>query len=131
PETAEWLEHAGVPVPPWRIVAGDVSLSLACESLNFPVAVKALPEDADHKTELGLVALNVKDVDDVSVQVTHMRGVLERPQAGILVQEMVCGGVETVLAATHNPDFGPVLAIGLGGVAIEIYRDVAWLPLPT
>jgi hypothetical protein len=40
-------------------------------------------------------------------------------------------GVEVVLAAVRNPDFGPVLAIGLGGIAIELFRDVAWLALPT
>lgn len=129
--TAQWLEQAGITLPAWRIVQGDLPIASICEGLNFPVAVKALPEDADHKTELGLVALNVGNIDEVAAQVMHMRRILDRPRAGILVQEMVPSGVETVLAATHNPDFGPILAIGLGGVAIEVYRDLAWLPLPT
>src|SRR5690606_8240947 len=48
----------------------------------------------------------------------------------ILVQEMVTGGIEVLLAAVQNPDFGPVLALGMGGTSVELFRDIAWLALP-
>ena len=53
-----------------------------------------------------------------------------KPKAGILVQEMVGDGVEVVLSCLRNTDFGPVISIGSGGVAIELYRDVTHLALP-
>jgi acyl-CoA synthetase (NDP forming) len=131
PDTACWLEAAGVPVPPWCVLAPDASAELACRGLRYPVAVKALPEDSDHKTELGLLALNVETAGGVDAEAARIRGLLGKPHAGVLVQQMAASGVEVVLAAVRNPDFGPVLAIGLGGIAIELFRDVAWLALPT
>jgi acyl-CoA synthetase (NDP forming) len=127
PQTAAWLESAGVPVPPWRVLEGEAT----CEGLRYPVAVKALPEHSDHKTELGLLALNVADAQGVDREAARIRGAMGKPNAGVLVQQMAGQGVEVVLAAVRNPDFGPVLAIGLGGVAIELFKDVAWLALPT
>jgi hypothetical protein len=117
-------------VPRWvEVVAGDKLEQLGA-GLGL-VAVKALPEDAEHKTELGLLALNVQGLDAITEEASRIRKALNKPDARILVQEMVTGGVEVLLAATHNPDFGPVLAIGLGGIAVELFRDVAWLALPT
>src|SRR5690606_30028298 len=90
-----------------------------------------LPDDAAHKSELGLLALNLQSVEEVAREAGRIRSILSEPDAGILVQEMAGGGVEVLLAAVMNPDFGPVLAIGMGGVTVELLRDVAWLALPT
>lgn len=128
--TMSWLEAAGMPVPRWLEVAVDSNVEHLCDGLG-PVAVKALPEDAGHKTELGLLSLNVQGAGAIANEASRIRKALNKPDAGILVQEMVKGGVEVLLAATRNPDFGPVLAIGLGGIAVELFRDVAWLALPT
>ena len=92
--------------------------------------MKALPEDAQHKTELGLVALGVPDPPAVAARAAALRETMSRPEAGILVQEMVDGGVETVLSCLRQTDFGPVLTIGLGGIGIELFRDVTHLALP-
>jgi succinyl-CoA synthetase beta subunit len=120
-----------VRTPPFRVLASSEGAREACAGLRYPVAVKALPEDSDHKTELGLLALNVTDAAGADREAARIRGLLRKPEAGVLVQQMAEQGVEVVLAAVRNPDFGPVLAIGLGGVAIELFRDVAWLALPT
>lgn len=58
------------------------------------------------------------------------RKILKKPDAGILVQEMVDGGVEVVLSCLRKTDFGPVLTVGLGGMGIELFQDVAHLSLP-
>lgn len=130
PDTARWLDAAGVAQPRWIILPAQQSASDACAALQFPVAVKALPEHAQHKTELGLLALNVVSPEQVAYEAARIRSVLGRSDAGLLVQEMAAAGVEVLLAAVRNPDFGPVLAIGLGGIAIELFGDVAWLALP-
>ena len=129
-EMAAFLAACGIDVPAWRIVRPDDEVAAACAGLNFPVAVKALPEEADHKTELGLVRLGI-GVDDVAAEVQALRSRLGRAGAGVLVQEMAPGGVEVLLAALRNPDFGPILAIGMGGICTELHNDVAWLALPT
>lgn len=131
PATVAWLESAGVPVPPWRVLDANVPAGEACAGLRYPVAVKALPEDSDHKTELGLLTLNVADANGVEREAARIRQAMGKADADVLVQEMAAPGVEVVLAAVRNPDFGPVLAIGLGGIAIELFKDVAWLSLPT
>ncbi len=130
-DTVSWLEGARIPLPAWRVLRPADSAAGACAGLRYPAAVKALPEDCDHKTELGLLALNVGDAASVDIEAARIRGLLKRASAGVLVQEMAGQGVEVVLAAVRNPDFGPVLAVGLGGVAIELFRDVAWVALPT
>ena len=131
PETAAWLQAAGVGQPAWCVLKPGALAATAAQHLRYPVAVKALPEDCEHKTERGLLALNVPNAAAVDAQAARIRTVLGRAEAGVLVQEMAPAGVEVVLAAVQNPDFGPVLAIGLGGIAVELFGDVAWLALPT
>ncbi len=130
-ETVEFLRDCGMDVPHERIVRIDDDGRASCEGVRFPVAVKALPEDCDHKTELGAVILNVRTVEDVVTAVANVRQRLQRPDARVLVQEMVAGGIEVLLSALRNPDFGPVLAIGMGGTTVELHRDVAYVALPT
>lgn len=128
-DTVALLENCGMRVPGWRAVSPGQDAAEACDGLSFPVAVKALPEDADHKTELGLVHLNVSP-SRLAAAVDEIHQRLGR-QAGVLVQEMDHGGVEVLLSALSNPDFGPVLAIGMGGTTTELHGDVAYLALPT
>ena len=129
-ETMAWFAACGISVPRWFVASVNDKVGLLCAGMG-PVAVKALPEDAAHKTERGLLALNVLGADAITAEASRLRIALNKPSAGILVQEMVNSGVEVLLSATQNPDFGPVLAIGLGGISVELFRDVAWLALPT
>lgn len=129
-EVTAFLQACLIGVPAWRVVGAGEEARIACEGLRFPVAVKALPQDADHKTELGLVMLGVPE-EDLSASVANIRERLAKPQAGILVQQMDVGGIEVLLSALRNPDFGPVLAFGLGGMATELHGDVAYVALPT
>lgn len=129
-----WLEACGIALPRWRLLRTGDDVAAACAGLTMPVAVKALPENADHKTELGLLALGLTDATGVAREAARIRAALAGtgvPDAPVLVQEMVKDGTEVLLAAVRNPDFGPVLAIGLGGIAVELFREVAWLALPT
>jgi acyl-CoA synthetase (NDP forming) len=128
-ETMLWFADCGISVPRWFVAAAGDNVEQLCDGMGA-VAVKALPEDAAHKTEMGLLALNVQGAVAITEEASRIRSALNKPSAGILVQEMVMDGVEVLLSATQNPDFGPVLAIGLGGISVELFRDVAWLALP-
>ncbi len=130
PQMMDWLGRSGIAVPGWVTLGANDDVNAACAGLTGPLAVKALPEDAEHKTENNLLALNVAPAG-VDAEAGRIRSRMDKPEAQVLVQEMVSEGVEVLLAATRNADFGPVLAIGLGGVAVELFKDVAWLALPT
>lgn len=126
-----WLAACGIAVPASRTVVAGADAHAACADLRYPVAVKALPEDCDHKTESGAVLLGMRSADEVAGAVAQVRSRLGDARAAILVQEMVGDGVEVLLSALRNPDFGPVLALGMGGTDVELHRDVAYLALPT
>lgn len=129
-DTAAFLRDAGIGMPGWRILKAGDDAAFACTGLRFPVVVKALPADADHKTEMGLVLLGVADATAVAGAAAMVRQRLGKADAGVLVQEMLSGGVEAVLSIIRNPDFGPVLVIGTGGIAVELFRDIGYLALP-
>lgn len=128
---AKWLETTGIALPAWRLLGPLDDPASVCSALSYPMAIKALPEDSDHKTEQGLLALSLRTADEVKRQAARIRQAMDKPDSILLVQEMVDAEVEVLLAGVINPDFGPVLAIGLGGVAVELFQDVAWLALPT
>jgi acyl-CoA synthetase (NDP forming) len=129
--TMACLADAGVTPARWVVLRPQDRGASACAGLTPPLVVKVLPSESEHKTELGLVKLRVQGSDEVDRIAADFRARLGKPEAGILVQEMVGEGVEVVLACLRGTDFGPVLSIGSGGVAIELYRDVIHLALPT
>jgi hypothetical protein len=102
--------------------------------VGFPVAVKIVSPDASHKTEVGGVTLGLRDAGAVQAAAEAMTARLAAhdPRArveGFLVQEMVAG-VEMILGVREDPQFGPFMLVGLGGVAVEAMKDVAIHLLP-
>jgi acyl-CoA synthetase (NDP forming) len=107
----------------------------AAHQLGYPVVLKAVSDAIAHKTELGVVAVNLKSEDDLRrayAQISERLDKLDpRPaDAAFLVQEFVPGGVEVFAGVSRDPDFGLSLAFGMGGIAIEVMRDFALRMLP-
>ena len=125
-----FLEASSVTPAKWRILGPNDKAAETCAGLNWPLVVKALPSEAEHKTELGLVKLRVQTSEEVDTHASEFRRIMGNSDMSVLVQEMVTDGVEVVLSCLRDTDFGPVLSIGSGGVAIELYRDVTYLALP-
>ena len=129
-EIMEFCAGAGIQPAKWTVLGPEDRVATACSGLSYPLVVKVLPSESDHKTELGLVKLRVGSPEEVDAHASDFRRRLGKPELNILVQEMVEGGVEVVLSCLRNTDFGPIVSIGTGGVAIELFRDVAHLALP-
>jgi acyl-CoA synthetase (NDP forming) len=129
-ETMAFCSDAGASSVNWLVLKPTDQADVACANLKYPLVVKVLPSDAEHKSELGLVKLRVGAPADVDRIAFEFREKMDKPQAGILVQEMADDGVEVVLSCLRKTDFGPVISIGTGGVAVELYRDVTHLALP-
>jgi acetate---CoA ligase (ADP-forming) len=129
------LSAYGVPVTRELRVATLAEASKAARELGFPVALKVVADAIPHKTELGLVAVNLKTEDDLARAFAtlseRLAKVEPRPaDAAFLVQEFVADGVELFAGVSRDPDFGLALAFGLGGTAIEVMRDFALRVLP-
>ncbi|MCY4548833.1 MAG: acetate--CoA ligase family protein [Defluviicoccus sp.] len=131
---AELLAAAGVPAPQGGLAATAAEAASIAADIGYPVALKIVSPAALHKTEIGGVALGLGDAEAVARAADEMTARLEaaRPGArldGFLVQEMV-DGLEFFLGLRDDPQFGPVIVAGIGGIHVEVLRDLAFRLLP-
>ena len=131
-EFDEWqakraLAGFGLTVPEGRLVTNAAEARAAFAELGGPVAVKACSATLVHKTEACAVRLNVTSADDAAAAVEVMRGLAE----AFIIERMVPGAVaELIVGVTRDPQLGPVLVVGSGGVFVELIADSRTLLLP-
>ncbi len=117
-------------------IAGDAEEAVeAAEKIGFPVAMKIISHDVIHKSNVGGVKLNVSDVEAVrdTFELMMLRVHRRAPQArleGIYVEEMVSPGMEVIIGMSRDPEFGPMLMFGLGGIFVEVMKDVTFYLAP-
>jgi acyl-CoA synthetase (NDP forming) len=121
-DSKQLLAAHGVPVTRELRVTTLAEASKAAREIGFPVVLKVVADEIPHKTELGLVAVNLKTEDDLARAFAlldeRLGKVDPRPRdAAFLVQEFVAGGVELFAGVSRDPDFGLSIAFGLGGTA--------------
>lgn len=134
-ETLAYLSSRGVPVIPTRVVASESEAICFAKSLGQPVAMKIASPDIQHKTDIGGVALNVSG--DADVAATY-NGILQKvgkaqPNAridGIVISPMRSSGVELFVGTVRDPQWGPAIAVGLGGIWVEALQDTSLRMLP-
>jgi acetate---CoA ligase (ADP-forming) len=102
----------------------------AAQSIGFPVVMKVSSPDIAHKSDAGLVRVGVENAKEVRATYDDLLAKARRVDRrarieGVLVSEMVTGGVEALVGVSHDPLFGPVVTVGLGGVFVEVLGDVA------
>lgn len=132
-DSKEWLASFGLTVPEGRTVIAAEAPG-AAKQLGFPVVVKAVGADFLHKSELGAVQVGLRDADAVAKAVRAIvescRGQGLAPDR-FLVEQMIEGGVaELIIGIKRDPQFGPALVIGAGGVLVELVQDSVSLILP-
>src|SRR5262249_28240298 len=99
-------------------------------TMGYPVALKVHSADISHKTEVGGVRLGLRSADEVTEAAAEMLARVKcvRPTAvieGVLVQRMVESGKELLLGMVRDPQFGPVVLVGFGGIYVEVLKDTA------
>jgi acyl-CoA synthetase (NDP forming) len=129
------LAAAGLPVVEEALVSSCEAALAAAAAIGYPVALKLVADEVPHRSDLGLVAVGLRDAADLREAWARLAAIRAGalaavPVDGFVVQAMVGGGVEVLAGVSHDPDFGPVLAFGPGGVAVEALADVALRPLP-
>jgi acyl-CoA synthetase (NDP forming) len=119
----------GIAGPREALAADTDAAARAAREIGYPVAVKVVSPDLPHKTDAGAVTLGVRDERALREACAAMLAAVarDRPDTrvhGLVVQEMIADGREMIVGASHDPQFGPVVTCGLGGVFVEVLRDV-------
>ncbi|MGH2789406.1 MAG: GNAT family N-acetyltransferase [Actinomycetota bacterium] len=127
-QTSRLFACYGLPLVDQRLVSSPEEAGAVAESLAGPVALKAVAPGLVHKTEAGAVRLDLSGADDVYKAALEMKDSVRAAGHEVseyLLQPMVAEGVEMIVGVAHDPSFGPVIACGAGGVAVELLKDVS------
>jgi acyl-CoA synthetase (NDP forming) len=126
-EVVRLLAAAGIALPPSRLVPTPEEAAMAAAEIGFPVATKIVSQALTHKSDVGGVALGLASPAEVQSACERMQAGMPAGAdlAGFLVQQMVEGGVETIVGVVEDPSFGPLVGFGLGGTTVEVLNDVA------
>lgn len=130
-EAKSLLAQYGLPVPKELLATSADEAAAHFRSINGPVALKIESEDIAHKTEAGAIRLGLTSEAGVRQAYADVRAAALRYKpdaniAGVLVQEMVPRGAEMMLGIVHDPVFGPLVAVGSGGIYVEVLRDITF-----
>ena len=135
-EAKQILRAYGIPIAEERLAHSLEEAIAMAREIGYPIAAKLVSPDIPHKTEAGVIALNIHSEEQLQEQYPEIlkRGKIFRPEAridGVLIQEMVSGeGIETIVGLSQEPPFGPTLLFGLGGIFVEVMNDVSIRVLP-
>lgn len=127
------LAAHGVKVPQSRVAKGLADVEAVMNDLQTPVVVKIMSPDILHKSDAGGVKINLRSVAEVKAAI---EGMLNAPKIkgarieGFLVEEMAPSGHELVIGGLRDPQFGPLVMVGLGGIFVEILKDVSFRLCP-
>ncbi|MHA2405435.1 MAG: acetate--CoA ligase family protein [Candidatus Hermodarchaeia archaeon] len=124
-----------LPVTQFEIAETEEAAVKAAETIGFPVVLKILSPDVIHKSDVGGVLVNIKDADAVregyQTIITTVKKHKENARIrGIFVEEFAQKGVEVIIGALKDPQFGPALMFGLGGIFVEVLKDVSFRVAP-
>jgi acetyl coenzyme A synthetase (ADP forming)-like protein len=127
-EAQRVFEAAGIPYFPWHEARDADEAAAAAPALGFPVALKLSSAVVIHKSDVGGVRLGLETAEDVRREAAAMleRARLADPAATLVVQRMASGGTEVIFGSSRDPKFGPLMMFGLGGIFVEVLKDVAF-----
>jgi len=134
-ESREIMKAYGISMPESKLAASSEEAVAAAESIGYPVVMKIASPDILHKTDIGGVKLSLNSPTDVrdAFDLLVFRATRYMPDAeiwGCLVQQQVRGGKEIILGMSRDPQFGPLLLFGLGGIYVEALKDVTFRVAP-
>ena len=130
-ESKEILEGAGIATTGYLVARSEDEALALCEKIGFPVVMKIVSPDVVHKSDAGGVRLNLQSADEVRKAYRGMMDTFKYQHIeGITIQRMAAPGIEAIIGVTRDPSFGPLIMFGLGGVFVEVLRDVSFRILP-
>ncbi len=129
-ESKDFLKSYGIPVTREMLVRSREDCLQAAQAIGYPLVLKACSPDLAHKTEKGLVKVDIRSEQEALMAFDDLASRMEGKETPILVQEMIRETRELVAGMTRDPQFGPCVMFGLGGIFTEILKDIAFRVAP-
>ena len=128
-ESKQILSSYGIPVSKEFLVDDVQGLMSATQEIGYPLVLKGCSSEIAHKTEKGLIKIDIRNEEETISAFEEIKAHIGS-DAGVLVQEMVKGQRELVVGLTRDPQFGPCVMFGLGGIFTEILKDISFRVAP-
>jgi acetyltransferase len=126
PDAMAWLLSESIPVPDFRFAVTPEEAVRGSREIGYPVVMKVVSPDIVHKSDAGGVILDIRDDHAARAAFESIdRAAAGKDLRGVVIYPLIEGGQEVLLGLSRDPQFGPVVAFGLGGIYTEIWRDVA------
>jgi len=130
-EAKELLKEYGIPVPDFKLIKSEEEISGLAKEMNFPIAMKIVSSDIIHKTDAGGVKLNIKDEMEARLAYQEIISKAKKYNknakiSGAIVDSMIPEGTEIIIGMMKDPHFGPVIMFGLGGIFVEVLKDISF-----
>jgi len=134
-EAKELLKEYGIPVPDFKLIKNEEEINGLAEEINFPIVMKIVSPDIIHKTDAGGVKINIKDETEAesAYQEIIFKAKKYNKEArieGVIVYSMVPQETEIIIGMMKDPHFGPVAMFGLGGIFVEVLKDISFRIIP-
>lgn len=129
-ESKQVLADYGIPITREVLVTARAEVPAAAGAIGYPLVLKACSAEIPHKTEEGLIRLDVRNQGEALLAFDEITAGLAGRSGGILLQEMISGQRELAAGLVRDPQFGPCVMFGLGGIFTEILGDVAFRKAP-
>ncbi len=121
-----WLKENGIPTPEFRFAVNVEQAVRGCREIGYPVVMKVVSPDILHKSEWGGVALDIREEAAATAAFDAIRrSAAGKDFRGVMIYPMVRDAQEVLMGITRDPQFGPVVAFGLGGIYTEVLRDIS------
>lgn len=135
PEAYELLKVSGISVMPYAFATNVEEAMKKAEEIGYPVVMKIVSPDIVHKSDAGGVMVGLQDDEQIKTAYQRIMENAERAvpggkHQGVLITPMVKGGVETIIGLGTDPEFGKFIMFGLGGIFVELYKDVSFRMIP-
>ena len=130
-ESKELFQEIGIPVPAQKLTVSKEETISAAEQIGFPVVLKLMAEDVVHKSDTGAVKLNIKNKEEIEQAYDELMKIEAKSEKKISVQKMADEPItELIIGMTTDPQFGPALMFGIGGILVELLEDVSFRIAP-
>jgi len=134
-EAKELLKEYGIPVPDFKLIKSEDEIARLAKEINFPIVMKIVSPDIIHKTDARGVKVGVKDEEEarMTYQEIISKAIKYNKKAsisGVIAYTMVPQGTEIIIGMMKDPHFGPVIMFGLGGIFVEVLKDISFRILP-
>lgn len=124
------LAQYGIPVTREIVVEDETDLISAARDIGYPLVLKGCSSEISHKTETNIIRLDIRTDEEATTAFRQIKANMNGRPGGVLVQEMVRGQRELMAGLTRDPQFGPCVMFGLGGIFTEILKDVSFRLAP-